>query len=123
MILSRKYTFQAARKLTKINPDHVCANLHGHTFQITIKIKGDLNPENDFAIDFFDLDKIFNESIYNKLDHQYLNDIDGLSSPTTENLSIWIWNNLITPLPGLVEVLLLRTIYMMYLQRRLTYVW
>ena len=55
MILSRKYSFQAARKLTKINPDHICANLHGHTFQITIKIEGNLNPENDFVIDFYDL--------------------------------------------------------------------
>ena len=104
MILSRKYTFQAARKLTKINSEHICANLHGHTFQIIIKIEGALNHKNDFVIDFFDLDKIFNKSIYNKLDHQYLNDIDGLSSPTTENLSIWIWNHLIADLPGLIEV-------------------
>lgn len=104
MILSRKYSFQAARKLTKINPDHICANLHGHTFQITIKIEGNLNPENDFVIDFYDLDKIFNKSIFKKLDHQYLNDIPGLSSPTTENLSMWIWNNLINDLTGLIEV-------------------
>ena len=72
MILVRKYTFQAARKLTKIDPSHVCANLHGHTFHITIKIEGDLNIENDFVMDFFDIDKIFNKSVYNVLDHKYL---------------------------------------------------
>ena len=40
MILVRKYTFQAARKLTKIDPNHVCANLHGHTFHmLLLKLK------------------------------------------------------------------------------------
>ena len=104
MILSRKYTFQAARKLTKINPDHICANLHGHTFQVTIKIEGSLNKENDFVMDFFDIDKIFNHSVFDCLDHKCLNDIDGLDSPTTENLSIWIWNHLVKDLPLLIEV-------------------
>tara|TARA_B100000029_G_scaffold493450_1_gene555987 strand:+ start:303 stop:662 length:360 start_codon:yes stop_codon:yes gene_type:complete len=104
MILTRKYSFQAARKLTKIDPEHICANLHGHTFQIIIKIEGDLNPENDFVIDFFDLDKIFNVSIFDKLDHQHLNDIEGLSSPTTEKIAIWIWKHLIDSLPELIEV-------------------
>ena len=104
MILTRKYTFQAARKLTKIDKNHICANLHGHTFHVTIKIQGPLNSENDFVMDFFDIDKIFNKSIFEKLDHKYLNNIKGLSSPTTENLAIWIWNHLIKDLPLLVEV-------------------
>ena len=104
MILTRKYTFQAARKLTKIDPEHICANLHGHTFYVTIKIEGKLNPENDFVLDFFDIDEIFNKSIFNKLDHKYLNDLKGLGSPTTENIAIWIWNKLINPLNQLIEV-------------------
>ena len=104
MILTRKYTFQAARKLTKIDPKHICANLHGHTFHVTIKIEGKLNPENDFVLDFFDIDEIFNKSIFNKLDHHHLNNVDGLSSPTTENISIWIWNHLSKVLVQLIEV-------------------
>jgi len=104
MILVRKYTFQAARKLTKIDPAHICANLHGHTFHVTIKIEGDLNSENDFVIDFFDIDSIFNELIYNALDHRYLNEIKGLESPTTENLAKWIWSTLIKGLDMLTEV-------------------
>ena len=104
MILIRKYTFQAARKLTKIDPGHICANLHGHTFHITIKIEGDLNIENDFVMDFFDIDKIFNESVYNVLDHKYLNEIKDLESPTTENLAKWIWSALIKDLNILKEV-------------------
>lgn len=104
MILVRKYTFQAARKLTKIDPTHICSNLHGHTFHVTIHIEGELNKENDFVMDFFDLDKIFNETIHNNLDHKYLNKIDGLQSPTTENVAKWIWLKLIKNLNILKEV-------------------
>ena len=104
MILTRKYIFQAARKLTKINPDHICANLHGHTFNVIIKIEGSINSNNDFVMDFYDIDDIFNKSIFKHLDHKFLNDIEGLSSPTTENVSIWIWNHLINELPLLSEV-------------------
>jgi len=104
MILVRKYTFQAARKLTKIAPDHLCANLHGHTFHVTIKIEGDLNPKNDFVMDFLDIDSIFNELVYSVLDHTYLNEIKGLESPTTENLAKWIWSALIKKLDMLTEV-------------------
>ena len=104
MILVRKYTFQAARKLTKIDPNHICANLHGHTFHITIKIEGKLNSENDFVMDFFDIDKIFDKLVYQVLDHKYLNEIPGLESPTTENLSKWIWFALIKELDILKEV-------------------
>ncbi|OUW11106.1 MAG: 6-carboxytetrahydropterin synthase QueD [Candidatus Pelagibacter sp. TMED166] len=104
MILVRKYSFQAARKLTKIAPDHICANLHGHTFHITIRIEGPINKKNDFVMDFYDIDKIFNKSVFNLLDHKYLNDIKGLESPTTENLAKWIWNKLVKKLPILKEV-------------------
>ena len=104
MILSRKYTFQAARKLTKVSKDHICGNLHGHTFQVTIKIEGPLNRENDFVIDFFDFDEIFNAAVYKILDHKFLNNIDGLANPTTENIAIWIWNVLIKKIDILKEV-------------------
>tara|TARA_B110000263_G_scaffold240336_1_gene243427 strand:+ start:556 stop:915 length:360 start_codon:yes stop_codon:yes gene_type:complete len=104
MILVRKYTFQAARKLTKVPPEHICSNLHGHTFYITIKIEGDLNIENDFVMDFFDIDLIFNKLIYKSLDHKYLNEIKGLENPTTENLAKWIWSSLIKGLDILTEV-------------------
>ena len=37
-------------------------------------------------------------------DHQYLNDLEHLSNPTTEHLAIWIWNKLASHLKGLSEV-------------------
>ncbi|MDW3170448.1 6-pyruvoyl trahydropterin synthase family protein, partial [Vibrio sp. Y184] len=42
--------------------------------------------------------------IYNRLDHYYLNDIEGLENPTSEVLAKWIWQQLKPNLPLLSKV-------------------
>jgi len=103
-ILKRKYEFHAARKLTKLDKNHPCTNLHGHTFSIKVKVSGSNLDKHGWLMDFYDIDSVFNKNIHSKLDHKYLNDIDGLSNPTTENLSMWIWNKLKNDLVGLESV-------------------
>ena len=43
-----------------------------------------------------------------QLDHRYLNEVEGLANPTSENLARWIWDRLIDLLP-LSEVLVRET--------------
>jgi 6-pyruvoyltetrahydropterin/6-carboxytetrahydropterin synthase len=38
------------------------------------------------------------------LDHRFLNEVEGLSLPTLERISIWLWDRLHNRLPGLAEV-------------------
>ena len=57
--LKRKYEFHAARKLTALNENHPCGELHGHTCAITIKVKGDKLTNEGWIIDFYDIDKLF----------------------------------------------------------------
>jgi len=47
--------------------------------------------------------------ILEQLDHHYLNEIDGLSNPTSEVLAQWIWHRLKVTLPGLSRVLIRET--------------
>ncbi|MDQ3341606.1 MAG: 6-carboxytetrahydropterin synthase, partial [Myxococcota bacterium] len=42
------------------------------------------------------------------LDHQVLNEVDGLANPTSELLAVWVWQKL-SALPGLVEVVVSET--------------
>ena len=42
--------------------------------------------------------------ILERLDHYYLNEIQGLENPTSENLARWIWRELEPTLPQLSEV-------------------
>ena len=46
------------------------------------------------------------ESIKKKLDHNYLNDIEGLENPTSEVLVEWIWRNLKPKVGNLVKLVL-----------------
>ena len=65
--------FESARKLTKVPKDHPCSNLYGLAFKLDIHVKGNVNPETGFVVDFDDLEK--GTGIKKKLDHNYLNDI------------------------------------------------
>lgn len=44
-----------------------------------------------------------------KLDHQSLNDIDGLENPTTEVLAVWIWDRVVGQLPELDAIIVSET--------------
>ena len=78
--------------------------MHGHTFNIAIYLDGPINDKTGFVMDFFDLDKIVKKEIINKIDHKVLNDIEGLSNPSSENLAIFIWNKLINKIDYLSKV-------------------
>ena len=55
-------------------------------------------------MDFYDIDKVFKNKVHSELDHKYLNEIEGLSNPTTENLSVWIWRKIEKDLIGLESI-------------------
>ena len=44
-----------------------------------------------------------------RLDHYYLNEIEGLENPTSENIAVWIWKRLKPKLPLLTEVVVAET--------------
>ena len=46
------------------------------------------------------------EPLKEKLDHNYLNDIEGLENPTSEVVIEWIWDNLKTELGSLYKLVL-----------------
>ena len=104
MQLFKEYIIHASRFLPKLPDEHICSKMHGHTFYIKLDLEGELNPKDDFVIDFYDLDTVFNKHIGVKIDHKILNEVDGLESPTTELLTKWIWNNLKPHLNLLSEV-------------------
>jgi len=44
-----------------------------------------------------------------RLDHYYLNDIEGLENPTSENIAVWIWAKLKPTLPLLSKLIVSET--------------
>ena len=103
MEIFKEFTVEAAHRLPHVPPGHKCGRLHGHTFRIAVHVVGDLDPTRGWVIDFADIKGIFNP-IYEQLDHHYLNEVEGLENPTSENLARWIWGRLKHDLPQLSRV-------------------
>jgi 6-pyruvoyltetrahydropterin/6-carboxytetrahydropterin synthase len=105
--LERTYRFEAAHFLPKVPPGHKCARMHGHSYLIEISIEGEIDPESGWVMDFAEIDEHVSPLV-KQIDHQVLNEIEGLGNPTSEHLAAWLWNKL-AALPGLVEVVVSET--------------
>ncbi len=101
--LSKTFRFESAHRLPRLPEGHKCRRLHGHSFHCDIVIRGEVDPEMGWLVDYGDIKKAAGP-IIDQLDHSYLNDIEGLANPTAEMLSRWLWERLEPNLPGLYSV-------------------
>jgi len=108
MRIYKEFTIEAAHKLPKAPLGHKCGRLHGHSIHIEIHVEGAINAERGWVIDYGDIKEAF-APIHDALDHRYLNEVEGLENPTSENLCCWIWNRLQQTLPGLSQVVVHET--------------
>jgi len=97
------FTFEAAHRLPHVPDSHKCARLHGHSFTVEIRVRGEVGEDSGWVCDFAELKAAF-EPLLSRLDHSYLNQISGLENPTSENIARWIWTRLRPALPGLCQV-------------------
>jgi 6-pyruvoyltetrahydropterin/6-carboxytetrahydropterin synthase len=108
MEIFKEFSFEAAHRLPNVPEGHKCARLHGHSFLIAIYVSGPVGETTGWIMDFGDIKAKFNP-IYHQLDHYYLNDINGLENPTSENISRWVWNKLKPELPELSKIVIRET--------------
>lgn len=108
MEIFREFTFEAAHLLPNVPPGHKCARLHGHSFRVEVHVRGPLHPELGWVMDFAEVKRAW-RPLHDALDHRYLNDVEGLENPTSENLARWIWRRLLPALPGLCRVVVRET--------------
>ena len=104
----KEFTFEAAHKLPNVAAGHKCGRLHGHSYRVRLHMSGEIDETTGWFIDFSDIKGIF-APIYEQLDHNYLNDIEGLENPTAEVIAIWIWQKLKIKFPQLSAVELMET--------------
>jgi 6-pyruvoyltetrahydropterin/6-carboxytetrahydropterin synthase len=70
---------------------------------VTLQLVGEIDPLMGWFIDFGDLEEAVRPVIA-QLDHYLLNDIEGLSNPTSEIVAEWIYWRLAPQLLGLNAV-------------------
>lgn len=103
MEIYKTFRIEAAHRLPNVPPGHKCGRLHGHSFEISVHVEGPVGEQTGWVRDFADLKQAF-APIDQQLDHNYLNDIEGLENPTSENLAIWVWQRLKPALANLSQV-------------------
>ncbi len=103
----RKAHFNAAHRLYRKDWDDQrnadifgkCSNpnFHGHNYELTVSVTGDIDPETGFVIDMKILKDLIAVEVEDYLDHKNLNvEVEEFKSmnPTAENISVVIWKKL-----------------------------
>jgi len=108
MEIYKRIGFEAAHRLPYVPEGHKCSRLHGHSFRVEIRVRGPIGATSGWVCDFADITEAF-APLHARLDHHYLNEIEGLENPTSENLAIWIWERLEPRLEGLCELVVRET--------------
>ena len=103
MEIYKDFSFEAAHRLPNVPEGHKCARLHGHSFRVRVTVRGVVDPGLGWVMDFAELKRAF-APVYDRLDHRYLNEVEGLENPTSEVLARWLWRELRPALPGIAAV-------------------
>ncbi len=103
MEIWKKFSFEAAHLLPNVPDGHKCKWLHGHSYYVHIHVTGECDPEVGWIVDFAEIADAF-QPLWEQLDHNYLNEIEGLENPTSEVIAMWIWDRLKPDLPLLSKV-------------------
>jgi 6-pyruvoyltetrahydropterin/6-carboxytetrahydropterin synthase len=103
MKITQAFTFEAAHRLPHVPMTHRCYRMHGHSYRVELRLKGEVDPQTGFVVDFFDVEAAF-APLLAQLDHHCLNEVAGLENPTAENIALWIWERARPALPQLSAV-------------------
>ncbi|MBI3396801.1 MAG: 6-carboxytetrahydropterin synthase QueD [Spirochaetia bacterium] len=105
----KEYRFEAAHLLPNLAAGHKCGRLHGHSFRFEVKLTGDADPHTGFLADFGEISAVVKPLLEDFLDHNYLNNVDGLENPTSEEIAMWLWRKIKPHFPILSEIVVHET--------------
>ena len=86
------------------------ANYHGHNYDLTVKLTGEVNVQTGYVYDMKLLSDIIKENILDRFDHKNLNldvaEFEGIN-PTAENIAITIYEILKSKIEKRYEIKIL----------------
>lgn len=101
--LKKSFAIESARFLPNLPKTHPCSQTHGHSFKITLTLQGAVDLSLGWLIDYNTITRLATP-ILKQIDHKLLNKVADLKNPTTENLTIWLYDNLKVKLPDLLQI-------------------
>ena len=101
--ITKRFTFEAAHYFGHMPEGHGYRRVHGHSYVVDVTIAGVPDPDTGWIADFDALAKAM-DGVRNQLDHNLLNEVEGLENPSLEHIAQWIAGSLQQTFPGLVSV-------------------
>lgn len=101
--ISQKFYFDAAHTLQRQFETESSRRIHGHTYSAEVTISGRVNQSTGMVADLAELRSTI-AAIREKLDHHFLDEVEGLGPPTLENLCAFILSLLIQTIPQISSV-------------------
>ncbi|MGD9502770.1 MAG: 6-pyruvoyl tetrahydropterin synthase family protein [Methyloceanibacter sp.] len=103
MRIYKEFGFEAAHFLPSAPPGHPNSRVHGHSFRVRVTIDGEPDGKTGLIVNLADVEAALGD-VRDALDHRFLNEVEGLSQPTLERITMWLWDRLHNRLPGLAEI-------------------
>ena len=94
--MAAKYTLKVLTEFasahTLRNYPGACSRMHGHNWKVELEIEASALNDIGIAIDFKHMKQAANE-VCDRLDHQYLNDLEPFNkiNPTAENIAAYLY--------------------------------
>lgn len=101
--LSQKFYFEAAHTLERKVDFEGSRRIHGHTYHCEITLEGQPAPETGMLTDLGFVRREI-ERVREKLDHRFLDEVEGIGPATLENLCTYVFRELQETMPALVRV-------------------
>ena len=107
--LTQAFYFEAAHTLRRYveGESESSRRVHGHTYHAEVTLRGEPDAATGMVMD---LGLVRRElaRLRERLDHHFLDEVDGIGPPTLENLCAFIARELKAALPQLVRVAVFR---------------
>jgi len=92
--LTKQFRFEAAHTLERAIGTEGSRRVHGHSYRAEISVRGTPDAATGMIVDLGLFERSL-ATVRDKLDHHFLNDVEGLGPATLENLALWIWQALV----------------------------
>ena len=106
--LTQEFGFDAAHYLDAGAAEN--RRLHGHSFYVEVTLRGEPDARTGLLRDLGEVKAVL-EGLREELDHRLLNEVEGLGTPTLENLARYIFHRVKTALPEVARVKIRRPSY------------
>lgn len=105
--LCKQFRFDAAHTLQREVETESSRRIHGHSYRAEVAVRGEPDPDSGMLLDLGLFERALGDARA-RLDHHFLDEIDGLGPATVENLARWIWRQVEPGCPGLWRVTVAR---------------